>query len=231
MTRTSEPAAPRPIALSAMQRRRANLFRWFSPKANRVLDCESYLEFRHLLWREVDPHILALCERPSPRIQARIHGQSLTYTFDAWIRRRDGQELFIEVKPRARLEGQEPRPPRWDLVRAWCDAHALLCDWVTDEHLAAHSQLLDNWEQLLPFACAAHKSVDEGVREAVRALFEREPSLTLSSIPGFLLTHDSERVIAEVIYLLYRGELRADLAGNAVSRALVIERAAKPEDP
>jgi hypothetical protein len=225
VTRPSAQVTPRPIALSAVQRRRANLFRWFSPKANRILDCESYLEFRHLLWREVDPHIVALCERPTPRIEARIQGQSLKYTFDAWIRRRNGEELFIEVKPRAKLEGQEPRPPRWDLVRAWCDANSVLCDWVTDEHLAVHSQLLDNWEQLLPFACAARQSMDEGVREAVRALFDREPSLTLSSVPGFLLTHDPHLVTAETVYLLYQGELTADLAGRAVSRALVIERA------
>ena len=98
---------PSPIALTPAQQRRANLFRWYSTKAHRIVDAESYLEYRHLLWREVDPAVTALCERPAPRIDARIRDQPLKYTFDAWIRRRNGQELFIEVKPAAKLEPPE----------------------------------------------------------------------------------------------------------------------------
>jgi hypothetical protein len=214
---------PSPIALTPAQQRRANLFRWYSPKAHRIVDAESYLEYRHLLWREVDPEVTALCERPAPRIDARIRGQPLKYTFDAWIRRRNGQELFIEVKPAAKLEPPEGRPPRWDLVRAWCDSQGIQCDWVTDEHLAPHRQLLDNWEEALAQVCLALQSPDTGIRDDVRALFAREPTLTLASIPGFLTQHDPDRVTAEVFYLLYAREMTADLARQPLSRALVVQ--------
>jgi len=216
------PPSPLPIALTEPQLRRANLFSWFSPKANRIVMVESYLEYRHLLWREIDPTVLALCERPSPRIDAQVKGKHLIYTFDAWIRQVQDREKLIEVKPAAKLDPMEGRPPRWDLVRAWCDPRGLQCDWVTDEHLAPHRQLLDNWEQVLPYVSQAHSNPDEGVREEVRELFSSDRSLTLSSIPGFLTRRDPEVVVSEVFYLIYRNELAADLRNQAVTSRLVV---------
>ncbi len=214
--------SPTPLALTPKQSRRANLFRWYSPKAGRLVDAESYLEFRHLLWREVDPDVVALCERPSPRIEDYVHGKSLKYTFDAWIRLRGGTELFIEVKPQSNL-GSNGHPARWDLISAWCNEHGLACAWVTDVDLVPHRQLLDNWEQALAYVSLAQRSGDCGLRDEVRKLFQRESALTLSSVPGFLLREDAEHVLAEVFYLIYHRELSADLKTRPVSRALVVE--------
>jgi hypothetical protein len=215
-------SAPSPISLTAPQLRRANLFSWFSPKANRFVMVESYLEYRHLLWREIDPTVLALCERPSPRIDAQVKGKRLIYTFDAWIRQAPAREMLIEVKPAAKLDPTEGRPPRWDLVRAWCEPRGLQCDWVTDEQLAPYMQLLNNWEELLPYVSQAHCNPDEEVREEVRELYRSERSLTLSSIPGFLTRRDPDVVVCEVFYLIYQCELAADLRNQAVTRRLVV---------
>jgi hypothetical protein len=107
---TRAQSTPQPIELSLPQRRRADLFRWWSPKAGRMLSAASYLEFRHLLWREIDSTVLALCERPL-QIDAYVEGEHLKYMFDAWIRFRNGEERFIEVKPEAALIDGAPR--RW----------------------------------------------------------------------------------------------------------------------
>jgi hypothetical protein len=151
-----------------------------------------------------------------------VHGQWLQYTFDAWIRRRNGEELFIEVKPVAKL-AEDGRPARWPLVQAWCDSHGIKCDWVTDAHLAERRCLLDNWEQALPYLSLAHRSVDSGITEDVRTLFRQHHALTLSSVSGFLLKHDPERVTASVFELLSGGELSANLSSAPITTSLVIE--------
>jgi hypothetical protein len=184
-----------------------------------MLSAESYLEFRHLLWREVDRQVLALCERPL-RIDEYVHGEHLKYTFDAWIRRQDGQEIFIEVKPKENL--LDGVPARWRLIRTWCEGQGITCDWVTDAHLAPHQILLDNWEQALPYVCFAQRRLDAGLRDSLRELFQRQTPLTLASVPGFLMQHDSDRVMTEVFYLIYHGELHADLTRKPLSRSLVV---------
>jgi hypothetical protein len=216
---TQGQSAPQPIELSLSQRRRANLFRWWSPKAGRMLSASSYLEFRHLLWRETDPTVLALSERPL-KIDAYVEGEYLKYTFDAWIRWKSGEALFIGITPEAKLV--DGVPPRWSLIRRWCDAQGLSCDWVTDTQLSRHQVLLDNWEQTLPFASLAARNPDFGLRDDLQKLFAQQSHLTLSSIPGFLLRHDPDRVIAEVFYLLYEGTLHADLPSQRLARALVV---------
>lgn len=210
---------PQPIELSLPQRRRADLFRWWSPKAGRMLSARSYLEFRHLLWREVDSAVLALCERPL-QIDAYVEGEHLKYMFDAWVRFRGGEERFIEVTPEAALIDSAPRC--WHPIRRWCEAQGLTCDWVTDKHLAQHQTLLDNWEQALPYVSLATRNTDPMLRGALRELFAQQPHLTLSSIPGFLLSHDPDRVVAEVFSLLYDGEVQAELASQRLSRSLTV---------
>jgi TnsA-like endonuclease N terminal len=216
---TRAQSTPQPIELSLPQRRRADLFRWWSPKAGRMLSAASYLEFRHLLWREIDSTVLALCERPV-QIDTYVEGEHLKYMFDAWIRFRNGEERFIEVKPEAALIDGAPR--RWHQIRRWCEAQGLTCDWVTDKILAQHQMLLDNWEQALPYVSLATRNPDPVLRDALRELFAQQPHLTVSSIPGFLLSHDPDRVVAEVFSLLYDGEVQADLTAQRVSRALIV---------
>lgn len=216
---TRAQSIPQPIELSIPQRRRANLFRWWSPKAGRMLSAVSYLEFRHLLWRETDSDVLALCERPL-QIDAYVEGEHLKYIFDAWIRLKNGEERFIEVKPEVNfIDGA---PPRWNSIRRWCEAQGLTCDWVTDKHLARHQVLLDNWEQALPHASLAARDPNPALHADVQDLFARQSHLTLSSIPGFLLSHDHDRVIAEVFHMVYEGELHADLTMQRLSRALIV---------
>ena len=184
-----------------------------------MLSARSYLEFRHLLWREIDSSVLALCERPL-QIDTYVEGEHLKYMFDAWIRFRSGEERFIEVKPETALIDGAPR--RWHHIRRWCEAQGLTCDWVTDQHLAQHQTLLDNWEQALPYVSLATRNPDPVLRDTLRKLFAQQPHLTLSSISGFLLSHDPERVIVEVFTLLYEGEVQADLATQRLSRSLTV---------
>jgi hypothetical protein len=184
-----------------------------------MLSAVSYLEFRHMLWREIDSTVLSLCERPL-KIDSYVEGEHLKFLFDAWTRSKSGEERFIKVNREAVLT--DGMPPNWTLVQRWCQAQGLTCDWVTDKHLAQHQVLLDNWEQALPYVGLAVRNPDPLLCDDLRGLFSRQSHLTLSSIPGFLLSHDPDRVVAEVIRLLYEGELQADLVSQRLARAMIV---------
>jgi hypothetical protein len=76
---------------------------------NRMIHCESLLEHAAAVHFELSPDVAEFEAQPMELIYYDHNGKAYRYFPDFWVRRTDGSEFFVEVKPYSRLLGMRMR--------------------------------------------------------------------------------------------------------------------------
>lgn len=140
--------------------------RWFtfSPKLQRAVRLYSDLEYDNWVLVETNPLVFSFCEQPL-RIRTGINGQLIESIPDMWIKWRNGQESFVEVKYSHQLEPEHPKADARSILqiqcqRQWCQEAGYNHKVYTEKEIRQNLIYLSNMKRLLPYLLRHLNSVE-----------------------------------------------------------------------
>ncbi|MDN4605406.1 MULTISPECIES: TnsA endonuclease N-terminal domain-containing protein [Paenibacillus] len=100
---------------------------YWTPRGNkvgkRIVSLYSDLEYDHWAMVDADPEVITYCEQPL-EISYVLNGRLRTSIFDMWILKKDGSEIFVEVKYEKELTSKHPKHARTqrqiEAQKEWC---------------------------------------------------------------------------------------------------------------
>lgn len=220
----SDPMGPIPIPLH--RQTQTNLFTAFSIKADKLLQFESAWEYRFFLLCESDPDIIRLCPQPY-KIDTKVDGKKLNYTFDMWLCWKDAYREYIEVKPLDRCavnESGQLLPEKWPQIELWArhQKPPVNIRHVSDLYINEHCDTIRKWDQILPFVQRAHQQDVSGIKERVLHRLKHKRQDSLQDLIHLLPDKDENDVISVCMHLIHENECHANLSNSLFNKDLVI---------
>lgn len=210
-------------ALTTSERRRADLYLFWSPKLHRRVEVVSCLATALALKFEFDPNIVSYIERP--RSLAVRGGSPIELAF--WtVESRGRERLWLLVPASETLHAGSPRREHRKsqaLFEAASAAHLSL-DFVFEDQFRKEADLLRSWYRMLPYVQSAEGLPNRvALSHQILAVFEDVPRATLKQIEDTLSGFHPADVRAVTFGLIHQGEL--NLANpTQLGRFSVLER-------
>jgi len=205
--------------MSRKFKQHANWFRFYGPKAGRMVDAFSEWEWRQLHLLEADPNVRTYCEQ-FPKIDVRVFGEQLMYVFDCWVQYQDGAEEMLEVKPVEDLVTSqttgEKAPRRWDLIGEWARQNQYAIRFVTDEDLLKNELLFENWIEIMPYVRRALKRKNPALAARVLGEISTGP-LTIGELLRGLSDTSDQDVLDQLFTLLHQNKIWINVAEESLS--------------
>lgn len=176
----------------------------------------SDLEFDHWVLVETDPTVETYCEQPL-EITYVIDGLLHSSIFDIWIKYRDGQLLFREVKYESELNPNDPRNQRTmrqiEAQKLWCDQNGYRYEVITEKTIRSSHFSLENRLKILSYI--KNNPEPELASEILRYISSKPIRLEKLTIES---TQPIGAVLEACMWLLYKGDLTGDLDSQILSK-------------
>ncbi len=219
MSMVSDLHSPAPMPIPKHRQIRNNYFFDYSIKRGDYVEFESELEWRFWGREEGSPHIGYLCHQPY-KINERVNGKKLIYTFDLWTRHVNSQEIYWEVKGSDLLisnEKGELVPNKWDLIEKWALIHEADVRFITEIELDKDKVFIDNWLELLRMVGPSSPPINKELEDRIFDSLDDEGSRSWRDIVRTFYQYSVEDVQASIVRLLHSGRIDAQLRNRHVT--------------
>ena len=214
---------PQPIQLTQKERRRQNVYKFFSALCDRFVELESFVEF--LVWLSLDfsPEVIFLCERPC-RLEGRVEGKKQSYRPDLFVRAKGDsgpQEHLGETKKREDCIEVEPdiwHPKRWPLMQSLVDKSGLPLRLYTDYDFIEQRVAVDNWREALPYVADEAQRPRYELRQQVLEQFQRIGQLPLGEVTASIPDWERSEVESVALWWVHQGRLAFDWNDRPLGR-------------
>lgn len=214
---------PKPIELTQKERRRQNVYKFFSALCDRFVELESFTEFLVWLSLEFSPNVIFLCERPC-RLEGRVEGKKQTYRPDLFVRAKaDGAPLehLGETKKREDCVEVEPdvwQPKRWPVMKALVDKTGLPLRLYTDFDFIEQRVAVDNWREALPYIADEAQRPRHELRQLVLEQFRHMGQLPLGEVTASITDWERSEVDSAALWWVHQGRLQLDWNDRPLGR-------------
>ncbi|MBB3112111.1 hypothetical protein FHS18_004189 [Paenibacillus phyllosphaerae] len=174
----------------------------YSPKIKREVNLFSDLEFDHWVTIETDWTVETFCEQPD-----KAEGEEGTSIFDMWIKKKDGREIYFEIKYEKALT-DEHVVKQIDIQKKWCEHHGKEHQVRTEKDIRSNEIYLENLKDILPYLLNNSTIVEiDSYKVAAQIKDGRKTLKELNQI----LNMNLPRLYEAVACLICSGEIRANL--------------------
>lgn len=215
---------PTPIALEPKARRNQNLFRLFSPLADRIVELESFVEYIVWLSLEFNQNVIFLCERPCV-LSGKVDGRKQTYKPDLFFRTRDQEESLGECKKKEDLVETEPNvwlPKRWPIMTDLAKQARYSLKLYVDADLAPYATAVANWREALPYVADEAQRPRPELRQAVLTHFEQVSKLSLGELAASIPDWEASEVHSASLWWVHQGPLDIEWNRSPLGRETVL---------
>ncbi|CAM4405644.1 Tn7 transposase TnsA N-terminal domain-containing protein [Paenibacillus alkaliterrae] len=173
----------------------------------------SDLEYDHWILVEGDPDIVCFCEQPK-QIQVQIDGSIVESILDMWIQRKEGAELFVEIKYAAELDPKhrnfsERSFKQTKAQQKWCEENGFKYEIRTDKEIRVNPVYLDNLKMILPYVRQRAKPIETDYHR-ILTLLKKSPS-TLLQMEQYFLDIPKQRIREAICRMIYTGTIRSNI--------------------
>ncbi|MDM5277412.1 TnsA endonuclease N-terminal domain-containing protein [Paenibacillus silvae] len=200
---------------------------YWTPRGNkvdkRIVELYSDLEYDHWVVVDADPEVMTYCEQPL-EISYVLNGQLRTSIFDMWILKRDGSEIFVEVKYNKELTSKHPKHARTqrqiEAQKEWCRINNKNYVVRTEDDIRKGRHSVENRTSLCMSVVNSKKPVylNEVLcvipREGIKI---KEVVLELSNFPV-------EDILLSLKWLLYEGDIKANMEDQLIGFEMEVRR-------
>ncbi len=222
---------PTPIELEPKARRNQNLFRFFSPLADRIVELESFVEYIIWLSMEFNQQVIFLCERPCV-LSGKIDGRKQTYKPDLFFRTRELEESLGECKKQEDLIETEPGvwlPKRWPIMSALAEQARYPLKLYIDAELAPYATAVANWREALSYVSDEAQRPRPELRETVLAQFEHVSTLSLGELAASIPDWEPSEVHSASLWWVHQGPLDVEWNRSPLGRETVLTLHSGPD--
>ncbi|MBP1931945.1 hypothetical protein J2Z37_001946 [Ammoniphilus resinae] len=182
-------------------------------KMNRTIRMFSDLEYDHWVLIEGDPDILCFCEQPI-KINVLLEGEMVESILDMWIQRKDGAEIFVEIKYAAELDPKNsnfsPRSLRQTSAqRKWCEQNGFKYEIRTDKEIRGNLVYLDNLKLILPYVRQRATPIETDWHRILAAIKNR--SNTIFHVEQQFPEIPKQRIRETICRMIYTGVIRSNI--------------------
>lgn len=224
---------PNPIPLTPKERRRQNVWKFFSTLCNRTVELESFVEF--LVWVSLEfcPDVIFLCERPC-KLEGRVEGKKQTYRPDLFVRAKGDagpSEHLAECKKSedcVEVESGIWQPKRWDVMQALVDPTGLPLRLYRDGDFIEQRIAVDNWREALPYVTDEAQRPRYELRERVLEQYRRIGQLPLGEVSASIADWEASEIESAALWWVHQGRLQLDWNERPLGRDTLLTLA--PED-
>ncbi len=176
----------------------------YSSIIKRDVNLFSDLEFDHWVLIETDRTVEFFCEQPDEAI---IEGEKTTSIFDMWIRKKDGKEIYIEIKYEQDLNDEQV-VKQINLQKKWCELHGKEHQVRTEKDIRNNEIYLENLKDILPYLQNNSTIVEIDRHKVISQL--KDGRKTLKEL-NQVLNINLPRLYEAVACLIYTGEIKANI--------------------
>jgi hypothetical protein len=201
-----------PVPMKRSMKYGSNYWTGQSFKLNREVCFNSDLEYDHWLLVETDPEIITFCEQPL-KIQQIVDGEFRHSVFDMWVKKKNGEEEFREIKYSSCLEPgnskYEETMRQITTQKEWCKVNNFPHRVLTEKELRKNRVLLENRRLMVPclrdFKYCKKEEI-EMVLSIVKSGINR-----IGEIKASLSNISSYKVFTCLMYLIHMEKVLADI--------------------
>lgn len=190
----------------------SNFWTGYSPKIKREVHFYSDLEYDHWILVETNPNIVSFCEQPI-RIEKVIGGERAESIFDMWIKCRNGEESFVEVKYSKELDPNSIKSLRTlrqiEIQRLWCEENYYKYSVQTEKEIRGNQIFLANQRIILPYINNRTHPIDLDHYQILKII--NEGRILLKEIEQRLPTIPSARIREAIYLMIYHGKIQANI--------------------
>lgn len=185
-----------------------NRWKSYSIKMHRAVFLFSDLEYDNWLLTECNPSVISFCEQPF-EIKLPFNSRIRTSIPDMWILYDNGDEEIVEVK--YLIDLNKPRViEQIGIQKEWCKANKIKHKVLTDCQIRESSILLFNYKFIIKML--KHKNnIDIDFHNTLIRQIQAYSRIEISELSNHLVL-ESRNALENIAYLLFRGEICADLS-------------------
>lgn len=202
-----------PIQMPRAKKYGNNYWEMVSYKLKRTVQFFSDLEYEHCILVETNPEVETYCEQPL-NIRYFYENEWVESIFDMWIKYKNGEETFVEVKYSSELNittAKNERSIRQTTIqRLWCEENNYHYKVVTEEEIRNNRTYLYNMIHLLSSMRTMYHSIDTATKSKVLSFFTSSPTKIdliikqLHDIPPY-------KILSIINSCIYYGEVQANV--------------------
>lgn len=226
---------PKPLPLTQKERRRQNVWKFFSALCNRFVELESFVEFLVWLSLEFCPEVIFLCERPC-RLEGQVDGKKQTYRPDLFVRAKGNEaplEHLGETKKQEDCIEVEPniwQPARWSVMEALTAPRGLPLRLYTDADFVEQRVAVDNWREALPYVADEAQRPRHELRASVLDQFQHFEQLPLGEISASIPDWEPSEVESVALWWVHQGRLALDWNDRPLGRDSLLTMVSEGSD-
>lgn len=209
-----------PRLLGRGEFKKLDVFRFFSPKENRLVDLIGPFQLGYRLQLEFAPNVTAAVERPR-RLQ--VSDRSLELTF--WWREVSGREHFALLVPDADTvpaPDKHRRPRQMERLLNSAGSAGIDLKLVTEEQVQQKHARTELYYQLLGFVQSAKNlKSDLILRQEVLAVASQFARITIQQLETDLARYPRPHLYIVIAELIYLGALATDATSRLLRSSLV----------
>ena len=224
---------PKPIPLTPKERRRQNVWKFYSVLCGRTVEVESFVEYLVWLSLEFCPDVTFLCERPC-KLKGRVDGRNQTYRPDLFVRTKGDAgpiEHLGECKKSEDCVEIEPEvwePPRWDVMTSLVDPTGLPLRLYRDGDFVDQRMAVDNWREALGYIMDEAQRPRYELRELVLEQYQRMGQLPVGEVSASITEWEQFEVEAAALWWVHQGRLEFEWNERPLGRDSLLTLA--PDD-
>jgi hypothetical protein len=202
-----------PLPIKRSSRYGNNYWEAISVKMNRTVRMFSDLEYEHWLLIEGDPDVSIFCEQPK-KIKVPLDGDIVESILDMWCQRKDGTELFIEIKYAAELDPEHrnfsPRSLRQTRAQQkWCDENGFKYEIRTDKIIRRNPVYLDNLKMILPYVRQRAVPVETDWHKILTSI--KNTPITILHVEQRFPEIPKQRIREAICRMIYAGTILSNI--------------------
>ncbi|MFC5603349.1 TnsA endonuclease N-terminal domain-containing protein [Sporosarcina koreensis] len=198
----------KPIIHNASTKFGNNRWKSYSIKIHREVFLFSDLEYDNWLLTECNPNVISFCEQPF-EIKLPFKSRIRSSIPDMWVLYDNGDEEIVEVK--YLIDLNKPRViEQIGIQKEWCKANKIRHKVLTDCQIRESAILLSNYKFIIKMLKHKNEFDFDIYAELIRQI-QVHSHIGVSELSEQLKL-DGRVTLEHIAYLLFRGEICADLS-------------------
>ncbi|MEK4973669.1 TnsA endonuclease N-terminal domain-containing protein [Niallia sp. FSL R7-0648] len=200
-----------PVITDGSKRYGNNRWYSFSPKLKRNIYLFSDLEYEHWLLVESDPQIVDFCEQPLEIISP-INGKAKNSIFDMWVKYKNGNQEFREIKYSTDLKKANVIE-QITVQQDWCIKNGYKHRVKTEKEIRENRCLLSNLKIILKtIKQSVPSEIDQyKIKKLLKDNFPQRTSLETIIQISKISPH---RLLSVIGFMIINGEIQSNISQN-----------------
>ncbi len=201
-----------PVPMKRSSNYGSNYWEVYSPKLERIVKQFSDLEYDNWVLIETDSSIETFCEQPVI-ITDFYDGKQVKSIIDLWVKYKDGNECFMEVKYLKDLDPFNPRAARsirqTYIQKKWCFERNLSYIIRTEIDIRRNKIHLENMKTIIPYARGIGSEIETDRLRIFKLI--NSSKMSLASLEAHLPTIPKQRIRTVVFQLIYLAKIQSNM--------------------